>query len=131
MKATCKVGTRTSRDWTIVFCTQSCSSNAKKHLDKKHTHNEEYKQYKKSEQLKSVKRSSFQTICTIVSMFKKQSEASIKVKLAKWIMYENLPFNVLQSDYFKDVMTSCVTKVLPLYLLQLNISENIKLKRPD
>ena len=78
-----------------------------------------------------AKSTSVQTSNTIVRMFKKQSEESIKVKLARWIMYENVPFNVLQSDYFKDVMTSCVTKVLPLYLLQLNISENIKLKRPD
>ena len=101
MKVTCKAGTRTSRDWTTALCTQSSSSNAKKHLDKKHADNEEYKQFKKSEQLKNTKRSSVQTSSTIVSMFKKQSEASIKVKLAKWIMYENLPFNVLQSDYFK------------------------------
>jgi len=102
MKVTCKVGTRTSRDWTIALYTQSSSSNVKKHLDKKHTDNEEYKQFKKSEQLKLAKRSSIQTSSTIVSMFKKQSEESIKAKLAKWIMYENIPFNVLQSDYFKD-----------------------------
>ena len=55
-----------------------------------------------------AKSTSVQTSNTIVRMFKKQSEESIKVKLARWIMYENVPFNVLQSDYFKDVMTSCV-----------------------
>ena len=108
MKVTCKVGTRTSRDWTTALCTQSSSSNAKKYLYKKHADNEEYMQFKKNEQLKLAKRSSIKTSSTIVSMFMKQSEESIKVKLAKWIMYENIPFNVLQSDYFKDVMTSCV-----------------------
>ena len=99
-----------SNAWKLALCNITNTSNAEKHLKNKHDDREEVIQFfdqgkdnhPKQNEAIEAKRS----VQGLPHLFRGMQDNTLRRRITRWLIYQNIPFNVTQQEEFKEMIIS-------------------------
>ena len=121
-----KADTISSTAWKTAACRVQTSANAHHHLTKRHQDHPDLSTLMEKKrkvfnnsltgisspqsQMSALTSTTVASRATPINCFQKFTEKSLQLTMARWLIYENKPVNVMYSDLFKSMFTSTIGK---------------------